>query len=45
LELKEKNTNFDKLKLEWDSNNNQIIGRHMQELAEERERALQVCYS
>ena len=41
-ELKEKNTNFDKLKLEWDSNQNQTVGKHMQELAEERERALQV---
>ncbi|CAF2462986.1 unnamed protein product [Rotaria sp. Silwood2] len=41
LELKEKNTNFEKLKLESDSNNNQIVGRHMQELAEEKERALQ----
>ena len=41
-ELKERNANFDKLKLEWDSNQNQTVGKHMQELAEERERALQV---
>lgn len=41
FELKEKSTNFEKLKLEWDSNNNQIVGKHMQELAEEKERALQ----
>jgi hypothetical protein len=40
--LKEKRNHFDKLKLEWDSANNQIIGKHMQELAEEKERALQV---
>ncbi|UJR37009.1 hypothetical protein I4U23_029716 [Adineta vaga] len=41
LELKEKNTNFEKLKLEWDSNTSSIIGKHMQELAEEKEKALQ----
>ena len=43
-ELKEKSTNFEKLKLEWDSNNNQIVGKHLQELADERQKALQVCY-
>ncbi|CAF4412662.1 unnamed protein product, partial [Didymodactylos carnosus] len=39
--LNEKSIEFEKLKLEWNSNNNQVIGKHMQELAEEKQKSLQ----
>ncbi|CAF1294840.1 unnamed protein product, partial [Didymodactylos carnosus] len=39
--LNEKSIEFEKLKLEWNSNNNHIIGKHMQELAEEKQKSLQ----
>ncbi len=41
-ELKEKTTEFEKLKLEWDSKTNELIGTYMKKLADEKERALTV---
>jgi hypothetical protein len=40
--LKEKTTEFEKLKLEWDSKTNELIGTYMKKLADEKERALTV---
>ena len=33
---------FEKLKLEWDSKTNELIGTYMKKLADEKERALTV---
>jgi len=40
LELKEKTTCFEKLKLEWDSKTNELNGTYKKQLADEKERAL-----